>query len=443
MICRPFSIDRARDTSTVISTITAMIGITGGWLYRTFPFVFLRRRVNHDFTSRSALNCDKTDRKREGSPSSEVLRQSDDGPFPPHSCVTELIIVKHRTPLSLFLILMYAASSAAQAGHSEVVGAITCGIHSDIEALCGAHHPEDIEPTPDGRYLIATAFLDEHPTGLVGGGLDLFDLKKKTFSRMTIIDHPDRSWGDPACPGPIDDAMVSHGESLAKRNNGKWALYVVNHARRESIEMFELTQTGGRWTLIWRGCEIGNHPYNDVAILPDGGFVGTQPMALLRPGEKITHGTGITGYVAHWAPGEGESEITTTRMRFPNGILVSPDGRYMYVNEFLGGHVLKVDLKDGKRVGSINVDFLPDNLTWTPQGDMLSAGIKGGPTEKCPKENSRPCDLSFGIVEINPASMQIRRQYDSEGKDIIVAGVTVALRVGDDLILVRSPAISS
>lgn len=92
---------------------------------------------------------------------------------------------------------------------------------------------------------------------------------------MAVTDQPDKSWGDAACPGPVGDKLVSHGESLAKRKDGKWALYVVNHGGRQSIEMYELKRAGDSWSLVWHGCEVAAHDYNDVAILPDGGFVGT------------------------------------------------------------------------------------------------------------------------------------------------------------------------
>lgn len=69
-------------------------------------------------------------------------------------------------------------------------------------------------------------------------------------------------------------------------------------------------------------------------------------MALLRAGQTVTRNSGGIGYVALWTPGGGESEIASTRMRFANGVLVSLDGHFMYVNEFLAGHVLKFDLKN-------------------------------------------------------------------------------------------------
>jgi DNA-binding beta-propeller fold protein YncE len=194
----------------------------------------------------------------------------------------------------------------------------------------------------------------------------LFDLPRKSFSKMAETRVPDKSWADPACPGPIGDALVSHGSSLAKRSNGVWELYVVNHGRRKSIEMYELKPASGSWALIWQGCVAGGHDYNDVAILPDGGFVGTYPTGLLSRGNTADQiGGGVMGYVALWISGKGESEVPGTRVAYPNGVVVSTDARDMFWNVFVAREVRKYDLNSAEVTGSVKVDFLPDNLTWT------------------------------------------------------------------------------
>src|SRR5580704_15727519 len=258
--------------------------------------------------------------------------------------------MRFNTALSL-LIALAGAVWAQQPAAAPPLAA--CGVHGDIEVLCGTHNPEDLELTPDGKYLIATQFVNQGRSGTPGAGMALFDIAKKSFSKMAVTDQPDKSWGDPACPGPIGDALVSHGESLAKRKNGSWALYVVNHGGRQSIEMYELKPAAGSWALVWRGCEVAAHEYNDVAILSDGGFVGTYPTALSTGGAGGPFGGAVTGYVARWTPGKGESEIMNTRIRYPNGVVVSADGRFMYVNEFAGRQVHKYDLKNEKVIGTV------------------------------------------------------------------------------------------
>jgi hypothetical protein len=328
--------------------------------------------------------------------------------------------------------LLFSSGLMAQQPAAPPLAA--CGAHGDIEVLCGTTQPEDLEITPDGKYLIATQFLNQGRKGTPGAGMALFDLAKKTYTKMTVVNEPDKAWGDPSCPGPIGDALISHGESLAKRKNGKWALYVVNHGGRESIEMFELKSVSGSWTLLWRGCEVGAHDYNDVAILPDGGFAGTYPNGLSVGGNRPPAGS-PSGYVTRWTPGKGESEIMGTRMQYPNGVVASADGRYLYINEFSGRQVFKYDLNARMTAGSVKVDFQPDNLTWGKDGKLLVAGVKGGRGD-CPEGSGRPCIQGFGVAEIDPAKMQARTIFDSATTaEPLIGGVSVALRVGNSIYL--------
>jgi hypothetical protein len=323
--------------------------------------------------------------------------------------------------------LMLVGSGQAQPALPPLMD---CGVHGDIEILCGTNSPEDLELTPDGKFLIATQFLNQGRGG-PGGGMALFDLTQKTFSKMVITDEPEKSWGDPACPGPIGNALVSHGSSLAKRKGGGWALYVVNHGGRQSIEMFELRKASATWTLAWRGCEVALHDYNDLAILPDGGFVGSYPSGLSSGNTQAAAPGAPTGYVARWSPGKGESEVMGTRMRGPNGVAASADGRYMFVNEFPARTVHKFDLQEGKEVGSVKLDFLPDNLTWTRQGYLLAAGVKGARGD-CPTGSGKPCIQGFGVAEIDPVTMLYRSLFDSAATSgPLISSVSVALKVGN------------
>jgi SMP-30/Gluconolactonase/LRE-like region len=335
---------------------------------------------------------------------------------------------------SILLLGMLIAQVLAQAPQSTTSTLLGCGVHGEIEVLCGIRQPEDLERTPDGKFLIATQYLNEGRGGATGGGMVLFDLAKKSFGKMPESVDGDKSWGDSACPGPIGDSLVSHGSSLAKRRDGKWALYVVNHGGRQSIEMFELKPGAGSWALVWRGCELAVHDYNDVAILPDGGFVGTYPSGLSTAGGRPAQAGGATGYVARWTPGKAELEVPGTRMRLPNGVVVSVDGRYMYVNEFGARVVRKFDLENGTELGKAAVEFLPDNLTWAGPDRLLVAGVKGARGD-CPQGGGRACIDGFGVAEIDASKMQARAIFDSASVDPLISGVSVALKVDDSIYL--------
>ena len=339
---------------------------------------------------------------------------------------------------TLSALLMAGSAGAQQAEKAPAPPPlIGCGVHGEIEVICGTRQPEDLELAPGGKYLIATQFVNAGRGSSGGGGMALFDLRKKTFSKMAQSAEPDPSWGDPACPGPIGDSLVSHGSSLAKRKNGVWELYVVNHGGRQSIEMFELKPASGSWTLVWHGCVVGAHDYNDLAILPDDGFVGTYPTGLTTPGNNgAAFAGGVTGYVARWTPGKGESELMGTRVAYPNGVVASSDGRYIYLNVFAAREVRKFELNGNntKQVGSVKVDFMPDNLTWTKERRLLVAGVKGARGD-CPEGSGRPCIQGFGVAEIDPAAMHARTIFDSATTDPLISGVSVALEAGNAIYL--------
>jgi hypothetical protein len=268
--------------------------------------------------------------------------------------------------------------------------------------------------------------------GNAGAGLVLLDIAKKTYSKIPITNEPRKDWGDASCPGPLaTDVMVPHGISLGKRTGGAMQLYVVNHGGRQSIEMFELKQASGDWTLIWHGCAPTMQEFNDVAVLPDGGFIATHPTAIQVQGADLFAG-GPSGFVSRWTPGKGEAELPDTRRGYPNGVLVAADGRTMYYNAWTAKEVHKYDLKENKETGVVKLDFMPDNITWTSKHKMLAAGVKGTRGD-CPAGSGTPCIQGFGIAEIDPAKMDSKMVFDSQGKGALIGGVSVGLEVGNSI----------
>ena len=102
----------------------------------------------------------------------------------------------------LLIVLALAGIGAAQQPGTQPAAPalMACGVHGDIEVLCGTRSPEDLELTPDGKYLIATQFVNLGRTGTTGAGMAIFDLAKKTFTKMAVTDEPDKSWAIPPVP---------------------------------------------------------------------------------------------------------------------------------------------------------------------------------------------------------------------------------------------------
>jgi hypothetical protein len=64
-----------------------------------------------------------------------------------------------KTCFGLLIAFILGNFTGAQqpASQSTAPPLMTCGAHGDIEILCGTRSPEDLELTPDGKYLVAYA----------------------------------------------------------------------------------------------------------------------------------------------------------------------------------------------------------------------------------------------------------------------------------------------
>ena len=302
---------------------------------------------------------------------------------------------------------------------------IDCGTDGDVDMICNTRAPEDFEVTPDGNYLIVAKFGqgDDHP-------IDLYNFNTGRFSQLPISDDKQPGWGDPACTESIGNAVSPHGLSLTQRTGGEWQFYVVNHNERESMEMYELLQDGNNWRLVWRGCVFAEVPYNDVSARPDGSYVATRPTAFVGEGDDVFSGE-PTGDVARWSAEDGEEVLPGTEIGYPNGVLVSDDGRYAYISGWTTSDFHKYDLEAEEEVLQVDLGFMPDNLTWTPDGRLMAAGIKGV-NGNCPANSDDPCLQGFQVVVINPDNGAITRVFENRGRALI-NGVSVAIEVNGDV----------
>lgn len=318
----------------------------------------------------------------------------------------------------LLLLPMYCQ---AQPG-SQQPKQLDCGQQGNAEIICGIRAPEDFELTPDSRYLIVA----KYGTG-DDESLDLFDLTTQKFSPITLSAAKLSDWGDPNCTQSLGAKVGAHGLSLSMRNSGQRQLYVVNHNVRESVEMFELLPAGTSWQLVWHGCVLADKPYNDVAALRDGSFVATRPQAIMKEGQDLFAGA-PSGNLSQWQASTGEQVLPGTDFGFPNGVVVSADERYAYANGWTSKEIHQYDLRAKHEVAKVAVNFMPDNLTWEPNGKLLVAGIKGV-SGNCPANSAYPCIQSFEVAEVDPVSFKVTGIYANQGKALINCA-SVAFQAG-------------
>jgi len=328
-----------------------------------------------------------------------------------------------------------ASSTEVSTGSNEAKSLASgpCADTNGLKTYCGFSNPEDIVVTPDGKQLIISEmgeFMTDSP-----GALVLFDLDTSTTNPMPLtFAEPEINWGDSDCPQPDPALFSPHGIDLITRQDGRYQLLVVNHGGREAVEMFDVVQSEANWQAQWRGCALPpEDPFiNDVSGLGDGGFLVTHMWNKTTPFEevatKLTSGEN-TGWIWRWHPETGFSRLTESDQQMPNGIAVSKDNRFAFVNIYMGNKTIKIDLDTGEQVGEFSVRQ-PDNITLDDEGNLWIASHQHDPiNETCGEVETGACLLPFQIVKADPDTLETKVFLEFHGEPM--GYTTVATRAGN------------
>lgn len=315
----------------------------------------------------------------------------------------------------------------------------TCEPAAGITPDCRFQNPEDLVSSPLGGFILISqmgGMAGERPGSLVSlapasGAIRVL------FPDSEAV-QPVVGWGDAACQPPA--AFAPHGIDIERLDNGVDALYVINHAERESVEMFEVLEFPEHVQLIWRGCVVApDHGYfNDLVVLGNGDFWVSQMFPrqanIVWTALRMMFTSHAPGYAYHWSPAGGFVRIPSTDAQFANGIEKSADERYVFLNNYFGDEVMKVDVVTGTRVASAVVPG-PDNLSWSPSGELLVASHDASITETmaCQNIEEGNCGFGFQVVAIDTDTMQPRVLLEHEG--LPIGAATVALPFGEDVYL--------
>lgn len=279
---------------------------------------------------------------------------------------------------------------------------------------------------------------------LAGSGLDVIDVATRRVTPIEISQipqAPDPVYGCSNLKAP--DAFVSHGLGIKPHQSGRSRMYVVRHGGREAIEIFEFTRSRDVQSLRWIGCVPLPLGFEGNAVVGrrDGGFFVT---SMFDPGDaSITvkkaklYAAQASGAVLQWMPGSGFRYLRTDPVSGPNGVELSADERWLYVAGWASRDVSAFDLLHTKSSPRrLRLDFMPDNLRWAENGNLVAAGMRAmpGPTFECAmiaKPNER-CTTHWSVVGIDTSKMIPRYEISRDAR-FQFGDVSVALAVGDDL----------
>ena len=337
--------------------------------------------------------------------------------------------------LSITLAVLLLVAQALQA---EPI--LDCVPKGNARPICEFTNPEDMVALPGGQAILLGEYGGSPE---VSGGLVVFELESEQQRTLFRAGQGEGAaepgWGDPSCVVPPGKAFNAHGIDLVRRDDGRLQLLVVQHGSREAVELFEVIGSGTDWRVEWRGCVPAppNAWLNSVAGVSNGDFYTTQMTPL---GYDLTQeiSSDITGHVYAWSQSElSFRKIGGTDGAMPNGIVTSPDGRYIYMNATAEHSVRKVEVSTGCELGRATVDS-PDNARWAPDGRILIASLPRDITAQdfaaCLSIEQRACGIAFKIVALDPDSMTIvETLYANEGPPMGTG--TVGLRIGDELFI--------
>ena len=319
---------------------------------------------------------------------------------------------------------------------------IDCTAKGNARPICGFSNPEDIVVLPGNQAIVIGEYgASKEATGR----LVIFELESEkqhtVFRGGQGQGAAEPGWGDPSCTTPPGAEFNAHGIDLVRRDDGRLELLVIQHGSREAVELFEVAGAGTDWQVTWRGCVPAppNASLNSVAALSNGDFYTTQ-MIPLEPHIDLKKEIPryITGHAFAWSQSDATfRKVEGTDGAMPNGIVTSPDGRFIYMNATAEHSVRKVEVATGRELGRTTVD-MPDNARWAPDGRVLISSLdKDLSPEKfaaCLSIKAGACDIPFKIVALDPESMTIvETLYKSDGAPM--GAGTVGLQVGGELFI--------
>jgi hypothetical protein len=334
-------------------------------------------------------------------------------------------------PIALFALAIAApfiphASANAQSTSAPLNAAqqSACAPAGDLHFVCGLINVEDFLPVEGGRWLVGSSYQ----AGSVG--LYLINTVERTARPviLSIARVPDARYG--GCPAPDLSKLSTHGLDVVPERAGSATVYAVNHGGRESVEVFHLE--AARDAAQWIGCVLmpPGANGNAVAALPaGGGFVVTKFMDS-RDRQDFQHlmAGAVTGVVYRWTPGKGFSEVPGTRLPGDNGVVVSRDGKWAFVNAYGSNEIYRVPLSGKAKPTSVKVDFHPDNLRWAPDGTLFDTGQFLEPRK--PGDPVRPD--AWATVRLDPRTMAVTQLVKEPGRPAF-GDATSAVQIGDTL----------
>jgi DNA-binding beta-propeller fold protein YncE len=346
-------------------------------------------------------------------------------------------------PVQWIVIVLWfvtVALSLHLANPAHAASGVDCSAVGQVTFICGVTNVEDFAPAPDTKWVIGG---DLSTAGHPQGNLYVFDTGKRTARAVKpseIAIKPDKKTY-PDCPGSLDmKTFGPHGLDLTRSGGTHRTLYAINHGGRESVEVFTVDLSKARPVFTWTGCVVAPKGFwpDAVASLPDGGIVVT---SLWDPTDadrvsKLSAGKPV-GALDEWHPGRGWSAVPgAEELSGPNGVIVSPDGKEIYVAVWSGKQIARISRGSSPpKVDTVPTGILTDNVRWAPSGTSIFVGGQDATVKQvleCFESSAVNCNVPFKIYRMDPGTLKLTEVIKSGVYGVMGAG-TGAIQIGNRL----------
>jgi len=333
--------------------------------------------------------------------------------------------------------LLLAAGCASQPSASPAPPPTDCAPAGGAEFLCGVTNVEQLISVDGTRWAVgsSTAGGSAKPAPLYFLNMDTRQATPLDPSQVALAE--DKA-AYPGCPGP---AGFSNLQSLGidyEKVNGRDVLTVISHGGGFSVQLFEMAFTGAVPKLTWIGCvrPPDQHFWPDAAAtLPDGGMIVSSLYDPVDPGFVGALEAGKPyGRLAEWHAKSGWTDVYPGSFAGPNGVILSPDYQTLFVANWSGKRVTRVDRKTGQMT-NVDLGMLVDNLAWNSDHTKVLAGGQTDTIQQgfaCTGSQDINCGIHFAVYELDPATLAKKSLV---GPTVLgkMGGGTGALQDGDSL----------
>lgn len=304
-------------------------------------------------------------------------------------------------------------------------------------AIKGVDNVEDLVAIEGTPFVIGSSMSPYRADRSLLYLFDTRDLTAHPISPAGVTIDPDKE-SFPGCKSPPDYSQSVSG-GLAYRASGRGGrLLVAIAGGRQAVDIFDVPLTADHLALTWRGCLTAPSTTmpNAVTFLPDGGIIMSDmgDMNDKSTSVKLAHGKPVGG-LYEWHPGQAElKKFGPADLSGPNGVVLTADGRTIFVNLYGSREILRYDLATGasKR---LKVRFLPDNLHLSPDGRYLLIGGQvstGEDIDACFASGRLDCSPPFEISQLDIASLKMTKII-APGIHAGMGGGTGGIQIGHDL----------